>query len=209
MMLAQRSRPRANSEKLGQHPGMHASTTAIPGLILLTPQPHRDARGFFSRTFDAAVAADAGIDPSAFLQDSVSRSAQGVVRGLHVRVGAGENKLVRCSSGAIFDVVVDLRPGSPTYRQWLSFDLDGETQRSIYVPAGCAHGFQALTAPADTSYRIDREHDPAEDLTIAHDDPELAIPWPRPVTLQSAADGSAPPLSELADRLARIEARVG
>lgn len=188
---------------------MRATTTAIPGLILLTPQPHRDARGFFSRTFDAGVAAEAGIDPHAFVQDSVSRSAQGVVRGLHVRVGAGENKLVRCSSGAIFDVVVDLRPGSPTYRQWLSFDLDGEDQRSIYVPAGCAHGFQALTSPADTSYRIDAEHDPSEDLTIAHDDPELAIPWPRPVTLQSEADRSAPPLSELGDRLALIEARAG
>ena len=187
---------------------MRASTTAIPGLVLFTPEPHRDARGFFSRTFDAAVARDAGIDPDAFLQDSVSRSAQGVVRGMHVRVGLGENKLVRCSAGAIFDVVVDLRPGSPTFRRWLSFDLDGDTQRSIYVPAGCAHGFQALSAPADTSYRIDRDHDATEDLTIAHDDPELAIPWPAPVTLQSANDAAAPPLAALEDRLARIEARA-
>ncbi len=187
---------------------MRASTTAIPGLVLFTPQPHRDARGFFSRTFDADVARQAGVDPGAFLQDSVSRSTLGVVRGLHVRVGLGEGKLVRCSYGAIFDVVVDLRPGSPTYRRWLSFDLDGDTQRSIYVPAGCAHGFQALTAPADTSYRIDRAHDPAEDLTIAHDDPELAIPWPLPVSLQSAADAGAPPLAHLQDRLALIGARV-
>ena len=207
-MLAQHRGRRANSEKFGHHPRMDATTTAIPGLVLFTPQPYRDARGFFSRTFDADVAAEAGIDPHAFLQDSVSRSAQGVVRGLHVRVGAGENKLVRCSAGAIFDVVVDLRPGSPTYRQWLSFDLDGDNQRSIYVPAGCAHGFQALTAPADTSYRIDRAHDPSEDLTIAHDDPELAIPWPRPVTLQSAADAGAPPLAQLTERLALIEARA-
>jgi dTDP-4-dehydrorhamnose 3,5-epimerase len=207
-MLAQGARSRANSGKLGQHPGMHASTTAIPGLILFTPQPHRDARGFFSRTFDADVARGAGVDPHAFLQDSVSRSVQGVVRGLHVRVGAGENKLVRCSAGAVFDVVVDLRPDSPTFRRWLSFDLDDQTQRSIYVPAGCAHGFQALTATADTSYRIDRAHDPAEDLTIAHDDHELAIPWPQPVTLQSAADAGAPPLADLARQLARIEARA-
>lgn len=187
---------------------MRATTTAIAGLVLFTPQPHRDPRGFFSRTFDADVARDAGIDPHAFLQDSVSRSVQGVVRGLHVRVGAGENKLVRCSSGAIFDVVVDLRPGSPTFRQWLSFDLDDQTQRSIYVPAGCAHGFQALTAPADTSYRIDRAHDPAEDLTIAHDDPELAIPWPLPVSLQSANDASALPLAQLGAQLERIQARA-
>lgn len=188
---------------------MHVSTSDIPGLVLFVPQPHRDSRGFFSRTFDADVARQAGIDPRAFLQDSVSRSMQGVVRGLHVRIGRGEGKLVRCSAGAIFDVVVDLRPDSPTYRQWRSFALDGETQRSIYVPAGCAHGFQALSAPAaDTAYRIDRAHDPSEDLTIAHDDPQLAIPWPMPVTLQSANDAEAPPLTALAGQLARIEARA-
>ena len=89
-------------------------------------------------------------------------------------------------------------PSSPTYRQWLSFDLDGDSQRSLYIPAGCAHGFQALTEPADTSYRIDREHDPSEDLTIAYDDPELGVPWPLPVTLMSDSDRTARPLSELA-----------
>jgi dTDP-4-dehydrorhamnose 3,5-epimerase len=183
---------------------MDASTVAIPGLIVLTPQPYRDRRGFFSRTFDSEVARQAGIDPAAFVQDSISRSAKGVVRGLHVRVGAGENKLVRCSAGAIFDVVVDLRPASPTFGQWLSFDLDGNSQRSLYVPAGCAHGFQALTDPADTSYRIDREHDPSEDLTIAYDDPELGVPWPLPVSEMSDSDKSARPLRELASELASI-----
>jgi dTDP-4-dehydrorhamnose 3,5-epimerase len=183
---------------------MNVTTVAIPGVILFSPQPHRDRRGFFSRTFDAQVARDVGIDPAAFVQDSVSRSARGVIRGLHVRVGAGENKLVRCSSGAIYDVVVDLRPSSPTYRQWLSFDLDGDSQRSIYIPAGCAHGFQALTEPADTSYRIDREHDPSEDLTIAYNDPELAVPWPLPVTIVSDSDRTAKPLVELAAALSAI-----
>jgi dTDP-4-dehydrorhamnose 3,5-epimerase len=119
-------------------------------------------------------------------------------------VGRGEGKLVRCSSGAVFDVVVDLRPTSPTYRTWLSFDLDGEVQNSIYIPPGCAHGFQALTQPADTSYRINRPHDPSEDLTIAHDDPELAIPWPLPVTLMSEADRTARPLSDLDGRLREV-----
>ena len=127
-----------------------------------------------------------------------------MIRGLHLRVGAGESKLVRCSSGAIYDVVVDLRPASPTYRQWLSFDLDGDSQRSIYIPAGCAHGFQALTEPADTSYRIDREHDPSEDLTIAYDDPELAVPWPLPVTLMSESDRKARPLRQLSMELSSI-----
>jgi dTDP-4-dehydrorhamnose 3,5-epimerase len=185
---------------------MEATTVSIPGLIVLTPRPHIDRRGFFSRTFDAKVARRAGIDPAAFVQDSMSRSAKGVVRGLHVRVGAGENKLVRCSTGAIYDVVVDLRPSSPTFLRWLSFDLNGDNQRSLYIPAGCAHGFQALTDPADTSYRIDREHDPSEDLTIAHDDPELAVTWPLPVGLMSDSDRVARPLRLLSDELAAIRA---
>ena len=183
---------------------MEFANTAIRGLVQFCGPVHRDARGFFSRTFDAATAREAGIDPNAFVQDSLSRSAQGVVRGLHLRVGLGEGKLVRCSSGAVFDVVVDLRPTSPTYRTWVSFDLDGEAQNSIYIPPGCAHGFQALTEPADTSYRINRPHDPSEDLTIAHDDPELAIPWPLPVTLMSDADHNARPLSDLGDRLREV-----
>lgn len=187
---------------------MEVGTTAIPGVLTFTPQPHHDARGFFSRTFDAEVARRAGLEPAAFVQDSLSRSAYGVIRGLHVRVGAGEGKLVRCSSGAIYDVVVDLRPGSPTYRCWLSFVLSGDRQDSVFIPPGCAHGFQALTGPADTCYRIDRPHDPAEGLTIAHDDPELAIPWPLPVTLLSDGDRSAPPLAALAEGLRRVEARV-
>ena len=185
---------------------MDVTETGIPGLLVFTPEPHPDARGMFSRTFDVDVAAGAGVDPRAFVQDSLSRSHQGVVRGLHVRVGDGENKLVRCSSGAVLDVVVDLRPGSPAYLRWETFGLTGENQVSIYVPAGCAHGFQALTNPADTSYRIDRAHDPAEDLTIAHDDPELAIPWPLLPGAMSPADRSAPPLAHLGDQLRRVEA---
>ncbi len=185
---------------------MDFETTAIPGLILFTPSPHRDARGFFSRTFDAETARKAGVDPDAFVQDSMSRSARGVIRALHVRVGLGEGKLVRCSNGALYDVVVDLRPDSSAYGKWVSFDLDGESQRSVYIPPGCAHGFQALTEPTDTSYRIDREHDPSESLTIAHDDPELAIPWPLPVTVMSDADRQAPPMAQLGDRLREIRA---
>jgi dTDP-4-dehydrorhamnose 3,5-epimerase len=167
----------------------------IDGALLFTPTPHADERGFFCRTFDADVIRAAGLVPEAFVQDSVSRSASGVVRGLHVRRGAGEAKLVRCSYGAIFDVVVDLRPASPTYRNWQSFELRGDEQVTLYVPAGCAHGFQAQTDLADVSYRIDRAHDPSEDVTIAFDDPELAIPWPLPVSAISARDRGAPSLA--------------
>ena len=122
----------------------------------------------------------------------MSRSVYGVLRGLHLRVQEGEGKLVRCSYGRVFDVVVDLRPSSPAYRTWLSFELDGDLQNSIFIPPGCAHGFQVLTETADTSYRITRAHDPSEDVTIAHDDPELAIPWPLDVTLMSEGDRRAP-----------------
>ena len=167
----------------------------ITGALLLRPTPHVDERGFFSRTFDAAVMRAAGVDPAAFVQDSISRSGRGVLRGLHLRSGPGEAKLVRCSYGAIFDVIVDLRPASPTYRNWESFELKDTEQSSLYIPAGCAHGFQALTDPADVSYRIDREHDPSQDVAIAHDDPELAIPWPLPITSMSDRDRGAASLS--------------
>lgn len=168
----------------------------ISGALLFRPRPHVDERGFFSRTFDADVVRAAGIDPAGFTQDSLSRSAKGVIRGMHIRRGDGESKLVRCSYGAIFDVVVDLRPGSPTYGNWESFELRDDEQVTLYVPAGCAHGFQALTDPADVAYRIDRPHDPSEDVSIAFDDPELAIPWPLPVTSMSARDKAAPSLAE-------------
>lgn len=176
---------------------------AIAGAYLFEPTPYADERGFFCRTFDADVVRSVGLDPGAFVQDSLSRSARGVVRGLHLRSGAGEAKLVRCSHGAIFDVVVDLRPDSPTYLGRASFELSGETQATVYVPAGCAHGFQALTGTADTSYRIDRPHDPAEDVTIAFDDPELAIDWPLPVTAVSRRDREAPGLAEVLRRRGR------
>jgi dTDP-4-dehydrorhamnose 3,5-epimerase len=180
---------------------MRVDRTSLPGVFSFVPTPHVDERGFFSRTFDVDVMRSVGIDPLGFAQDSISRSHKGVIRGLHLRTGAGEAKLVRCSSGAIFDVVVDLRPNSPTYLQWASFMLTGEEQVSIYIPAWCAHGFQSLTEPSDTSYRIDRPHDPTEDLTIAYDDPRLAIPWPLPAALMSQRDIAAPPLADVFESL--------
>jgi dTDP-4-dehydrorhamnose 3,5-epimerase len=167
----------------------------IAGAFLFEPVPHVDQRGFFSRTFDADVVRSAGIDPDGFVQDSQSRSARGVVRGMHLRSGRGEAKLVRCSYGRVFDVIVDLRPDSPTFRNQKHLELSDDKQVTLYVPAGCAHGFQALTDPADVSYRIDRAHDPAEDVAIAFDDPELAIPWPLRPELLSQRDLQAPNLA--------------
>ena len=170
---------------------------AIAGAYLFEPTPHVDERGFFSRTFDRDVGRSVGVDSDSFVQDSISRSAKGVVRGMHLRSGAGEAKLVRCSSGMVFDVIVDLRPDSPTFRNREQFELSGQTQVTLYVPTGCAHGFQALTEPADVCYRIDRPHNPAEDVSIAFDDPELAIPWPLPAALMSARDRAAPSLADV------------
>lgn len=170
--------------------------SAIADAYLFEPTPHADERGFFCRTFDREVIASVGIDPDGFVQDSLSRSAKGVLRGMHLRSGLGEAKLVRCSYGAVFDVVVDLRVHSPTYRNKAYFQLSGQNQATLYVPAGCAHGFQALTDPADVSYRIDRPHDPSEDVAIRFDDPELAIEWPLPPVRMSARDRQAPLLAD-------------
>jgi dTDP-4-dehydrorhamnose 3,5-epimerase len=176
---------------------MQVRSGHINGLLVFTPSPHRDERGFFTRTFDAEVAQAHGLDPYGFSQDSLSRSARGVIRGLHLRSGLGEAKLVRCSYGAVFDVVLDLRPNSPTFLRWEIFELRDDTCQSIYIPSGCAHGFQALTEPADVAYRIDRPHDPSEDVTIAFDDPNLGIPWPLTPTMLSERDRKALPVSTI------------
>ncbi|MDR2988132.1 MAG: dTDP-4-dehydrorhamnose 3,5-epimerase family protein [Nocardiopsaceae bacterium] len=176
--------------------------TRIAGAMIFSAVPHADERGFFCRTFDAETVRRAGLNPDAFVQDSVSRSARGVVRGMHVRRGLGEAKLVRCSYGAIFDVIVDLRADSPTFRNVETFELSADRPASLYVPAGCAHGFQACTEPADVSYRIDRGHDPSEDVSVTFDDPDLAIPWPLPVSLVSRRDRAALPLAAALELLA-------
>jgi len=180
---------------------MKVERTKINGVLMFTPEPHRDDRGYFSRTFDVDAWRDAGVDPTAFLQDSQSRSRRGVVRGLHLRRGAGEAKLVRCSYGAVLDVVIDFRPESSTYGQRETFDLDDQNLRSVYIPRGCLHGFQALTDPADICYRIDAPHDPAEDVTIRYDDPSLAVPWPLPAERVSQRDLDAPSLDEVLTEL--------
>ena len=119
----------------------------------MRPTPHIDERGFFSRTFDVDVARSAGIDPAGFAQDSISRSHRGVIRGLHLRVGQGEAKLVRCSSGSIFDVVVDLRRSSPTFGRAVTMTLSAQNQRMLWVPPGFAHGFLATSEFADFLYK--------------------------------------------------------
>jgi dTDP-4-dehydrorhamnose 3,5-epimerase len=172
---------------------MDVRTTSIDGVLLFVPTPHHDSRGLFTRTFDTEIARAHGIDPHAFVQDSQSRSNYGVLRGLHGRSGRGEAKLVRCAHGAVSDVVVDNRPGSPTYGRHEVFRLDDEDFVQLYIPPGMLHGFQALTPTADVCYRIDRPHDPAEDIAVRYDDADLGIAWPLPVTQISDRDLAAGP----------------
>ncbi|MEO3853615.1 dTDP-4-dehydrorhamnose 3,5-epimerase [Acrocarpospora sp. B8E8] len=180
---------------------MRVERTTLDGVLLFVPTPYRDERGLFTRTFDAAIAQKAGLDPAAFIQDSQSRSRQGVVRGMHGRSGRGEAKLVRCARGAVFDVLVDARPDSPTFGQQTSVRLDDESFLTLYVPPGFLHGFQALTEVTDVCYRIDREHDPSEDLAVRFDDPELGIGWPLPPSMISDRDRTAGSWANLRERL--------
>jgi len=179
---------------------MRIEKTDLSDVLVLVPQPARDDRGFFTRTFDAAIFDGYLGRPgtaAAFVQDSQSRSHRGVVRGMHGRAGRGEAKLVRCAHGAIHDVLVDIRPNSPTFGTKQTFVLDDDEFRHLYVPPGFLHGFQALTPTADVCYRIDRPHDPAEDLAVAYDDADLAIEWPLPVTVVSPRDANAGSWREL------------
>lgn len=179
---------------------MEVRTSTIDGVLVFVPTPHRDDRGLFTRTFDAAIAAEHGVDLGPLAQDSQSRSRAGTIRGMHGRRGSGESKLVRVARGAVLDVLVDARPDSPTFGVVASFRLDDEDFHHLYVPAGLLHGFQAIT-DADVCYRIDTPHAPGEDLGVAYDDPDLAISWPVEVTAVSERDRSAGSWKELRSSL--------
>lgn len=170
----------------------------LAGAYRIDLDRREDARGFFARLFCAEDFAAHGLAP-AFVQanDSFTRDA-GTLRGLHFqRKPRAEAKLVRCLSGAIFDVIVDLRAGSPGYGSWTSLVLDAESRAMVYVPEGFAHGFQTLRPGTELLYFHSQVHSPAHEGGLAHDDPGLAIPWPLPVTGLSARDAAFPPLAAL------------
>lgn len=179
---------------------MRIEKSDLAGVAVFKPEPVYDDRGFFTRTFDAALfdefISSAGAS-AAFVQDSQSRSAQGVVRGMHGRSGAGESKLVRCAHGAVYDVIVDIRRGSPTFGEHRAFLLDDKEFGHLYIPPGFLHGFQALTPTADVCYRIDRPHDASEDIAVVFNDADLGIVWQQTVTTVSARDAGAGSWAEL------------
>jgi dTDP-4-dehydrorhamnose 3,5-epimerase len=176
----------------------------LGGLVALEPAVHGDERGFFVESYREEWHAQLGIPPrERFVQDNQSRSSRGVLRGMHFQVGAGVAKLVRCARGRILDVAVDLRVGSPTYGQWDAVELDEESMRALYLPAGFAHGFCVLSEIADVLYKQTAYYDPALDRGIAWNDPDVGIEWPLPVDelIVSARDAAAPRLAEIADEL--------
>ena len=171
---------------------MDVLETELPGVFLFRSVPHRDDRGFFSRTYDDHVFARCGIRRSDFVQDSQSRSRSGVLRGLHGRAGDGEAKIMRCAHGAACLAVVDARPESPAFGRHVTVSLDDVTMTSVHVPRRMLVGFLVTGAVADICYSIDRVHDEGEGISVRFDDPDLAIPWPAGPTILSARDRHAP-----------------
>jgi dTDP-4-dehydrorhamnose 3,5-epimerase len=180
---------------------MRFRETSLPGVIVIEPEPIADERGFFVRILSADLLREAGIDNSTFVQENQSRSRRRTIRGLHLRAAPGEAKMVRCSHGEIFDVVVDVRPSSPTFGRWERFILDDRRHLQLYIPPGFAHGFQALSDIADVCYRHDQVYDPALDVAVAWNDPEIGIGWPLRDPIMSERDRSAPGLSQIRPRL--------
>jgi dTDP-4-dehydrorhamnose 3,5-epimerase len=181
--------------------GMERLETRLDGPVLIRPVAHLDARGFFQETYRRSTHSELGIHDE-FVQDNHSRSAQGVVRGMHFQVGDGVAKLVRCARGAILDVVVDIRRGSPTFGEWEAFELTDENFHQVYCPIGFAHGFCVLSDHADVMYKQSAYYDGELERGISYDDPDVAIAWPEGIELKpSERDANAPRLTEIESQL--------
>ncbi len=169
------------------------SQTSIPGVVLVRPEPRVDERGFFARAWCQREFAAHRLNP-ALVQCSISFSrARGTLRGLHFQLPPHEEaKLVRCTAGAVYDVVVDLRPGSPTFRRWHAVELSAANHAMLYVPEGVAQGFQTLQDDVEVFYQMSQFHAPEAAHGVRFDDPALGIRWPLPVTAISPRDRAWP-----------------
>ena len=163
--------------------------TSLDGAWLIEPEPVRDERGFFARTFCATEFAERGLE-TGFVQHSVSHSARvHTIRGMHFQTPPhAEVKVVSCIAGTIYDVIVDIRPQSPTYLQWRAFELSASNRRQLYIPAGFAHGFQTLADDATVSYLISQFYTPQAASGLRFDDPTLGIEWPAAPSIISERD---------------------
>jgi len=158
---------------------MQFEPTAIPDVILIQPQVHGDARGFFMETYQAEQFATAGL-PTTFVQDNQSGSTRGTLRGLHYQIRQAQGKVVRVGVGCIFDVAVDLRRWSPTFGQWVGAELSAENKRQLWVPPGFAHGFYVLSDWVELLYKTTDFYAPQWERTLLWNDPALGIAWPIP-----------------------------
>jgi dTDP-4-dehydrorhamnose 3,5-epimerase len=168
--------------------------TRLEGPLLVKPALHGDERGFFMETYRRNVYAELGIADD-FVQDNHSRSRRGIVRGMHFQ--PGQAKLVRCVRGAILDVLVDIRPGSPTFGEWEAYELSDSDGAQLYCPDGFAHGFCVTSEEADVVYKVSSYYDPAAESGFRYDDPAVGIAWPDIGLTPSKRDAEAPTLAEL------------
>ncbi len=173
----------------------------LEGLLLLTPpRMFADDRGFFLEAYRENVWTEAGLP--AFVQDNHSRSRRGVLRGIHFNLaGGGQGKLVRCPRGKVWDVAVDLRRRSPTFGQWEAFELDDESHRQLWVPAGFGHGFCVLSDVADVCYKLTSYYDDATELGIRWNDERIGIAWPMKDPQVSKRDDTNPSLEEMLPKI--------
>lgn len=170
--------------------------TEIADVILIKPKIYKDSRGFFMETFKASGFADAGINAE-FIQDNQSRSVKGVLRGLHYQLPpAAQAKLVRCLTGKIFDVAVDIRKNSATYGQWVGAALSAETGEMLYIPQGFAHGFLTLSETANVLYKVSGNYSPQHERGIIWNDADIGIAWPEGDVLLSEKDEMNPGLKD-------------
>ena len=180
---------------------MKVIETRLEGPVLVEPKVLGDERGFFVETYRRSVFEDLGIRGE-FVQDNHSRSSKGIVRGMHFQIARGAAKLVRCGRGAIVDVLVDIRRGSPTFGEWEAYELSDENARMLYAPYGFAHGFCVLSDVADVFYKQDAYYRDETERGIKFDDPDIGIAWPEGLELQpSERDANAPLLRDIADDL--------
>jgi len=174
--------------------------TELPGVLIVEPDVYRDPRGFFLETYVEAKYREGGVD-AAFVQDNHSRSVRGTLRGLHVQVPRGQAKLLRAVVGAVFDVAVDIRLGSPTFGRWVGIELSAENHRQIYIPAGFAHGFCVMSDVAEVEYKCSEVYVPQDEITIQWNDPAIGVRWPVAEPLLSKRDLAGQTLAQLSDRL--------
>jgi len=160
---------------------------ALEGVIVVEPEVHRDERGFFLESYHAGKFREGGID-AAFVQDNHSRSGRGTVRGLHAQLVHPQGKLVRVVEGEVFDVAVDIRPGSRTVGQWAGLTLSAENFRLLYIPPGFAHGFCVLSEQAQVEYKCTDFYVPWDEIVVLWNDPEIGIRWPVENPTLSAKD---------------------